>query len=272
MSHGIKVNKKNNIIYYTVQSFEEHGGVIHGFSTRHGGVSQPPFASLNLGFHTGDQPEAVKENRIRFCAALGIQPDELVTADQIHSDQVAVVTAADAGAGALSVNGALPATDAMITKDRVPLIAFYADCVPILIYDYVSKAVGVVHSGWNGTVLQIGAKTIQAMAREFGSDPANCLIGIGPSIGPCCYEVDELVFAKVKAVFPYWQDLIEDKGNGHGNLDLWEANRQSLIEVGVPAENITVSGVCTKCNSELLFSYRKEQGTTGRLAAVIMLK
>jgi polyphenol oxidase len=272
MSHGIKVTKKKDIIYYTVQSFEEQGGVIHGFSARHGGVSLPPFASLNLGFHTGDNPEAVKENRTKFCNALGIDPAKLVTAEQVHSDKVAVVTAKDAGSGALSPSGALVSTDAMVTREQVPLMAFYADCVPILIYDPVVKAVGVVHSGWSGTVLQIAAKTIRTMAQEFGTDPANCFIGIGPSIGPCCYEVDDKVIDRVKDVFSYWQDLLEDKGNGHWNLDLWEINRQSLIEAGVPAENITVSGVCTKCNSELLFSYRGEHGTTGRLAAVIMIK
>jgi len=272
MSQGFKINKKGEIIYFTVQGFDEHGGVVHGFSTRHGGVSSSPFASLNLGFHTGDDPEAVKKNRLRFCSALGIEAREMVTAEQVHGDHVQVVRVDDSGAGALTPKGSLSATDAMITQDKAPLMAFFADCVTILIYDPVAKAAGIAHSGWNGTVLQVGAKTIKAMVKEFGTRAADCLIGIGPSIGPCCYEVDERVIEKVKQVFPYWQDLVEEKRPGHWNLDLWAANRQSLIEAGVSAENISVSDMCTKCNQDLLFSYRGESGTTGRLAAVIRLE
>ncbi|HWJ02720.1 MAG TPA: peptidoglycan editing factor PgeF [Verrucomicrobiae bacterium] len=272
MSQGFKINKKGEVIYFSVHSFDERGGTIHGFSTRHGGVSSEPYADLNLGFHTGDVPEAVRENRLRFCNALGIDPVELVTAQQVHGDRVCLVTSELRGAGALDIEGAIPSTDAMITREKnLALMAFFADCVPILIYDPVGKAIGVAHAGWNGTIYQIGSKTIQAMAREFGTKPRNCLIAIGPSIGPCCYEVDALVIERVKQVFPYWQDLAEDKGNGHWNLDLWAANKQSLIKAGVPEDNISLSGMCTKCNGDMLFSYRGEKGITGRLAAVIKL-
>ncbi len=271
MSQGFKINKQGDLIYFTVQNFTERGGVVHAFSSRHGGVSSPPFASLNLGFHTGDEPGAVKENRKRFCTALGIDAAEPVTAEQVHADRVQVVTASQAGAGALDLTGSLPAADAMITRDKVALMAFFADCVPLLIYDPRRKAVGVAHSGWQGTVLEVGRRTVEAMVREFGSNPADCLVGIGPSIGPCCYEVDEPVVEKVKASFPYWQDLVEEKAPGRWNLDLWAANRQSLIEAGVLAENISVSGMCTRCNQDMLFSYRGDKGVSGRLAAIIRL-
>lgn len=272
MSQGFKVNKRGGIIYFTVQSFSEQGGVVHAFSTRHGGVSSPPFASLNLGFHFGDDPASVQENRRRFCKAVGLEPAETVTAEQVHGDHVQVVTLNQAGAGALTLSGSIPATDAMITRDKIALMAFFADCVPILIYDPGRRAVGIAHSGWKGTLLEVGRKTIEAMVKEFGSNPADCLIAIGPSIGPCCYEVDDRVIAEVKAAFPYWQDLVEDKGSGRWNLDLWAANRQSLIEAGVAAEKIAVSGMCTCCNQDMLYSYRGEKGSTGRLAAVIRLE
>ena len=196
---------------------------------------------------------------------------EVVTAAQVHGDHVQVATLDQAGSGATTAIGAIPFTDALITRDKIALMAFFADCVPILIYDPDHRAVGIVHSGWQGTVLEVGRKTIESMVKEFGSDPANCLIGIGPSIGPCCYEVDDRVISKVKAAFPYWQDLVEDKGEGHWNLDLWAANRQSLIEAGVPAENIEVSGMCTRCNQDMLFSFRGENGRTGRMGAIIRL-
>lgn len=272
MSQSFKVNKKGDIIYLTVPSFEEHDGVIHAFSTRHGGVSCPPYSSLNLAFHTGDDPQAVVKNRQHLCSELGIDLADVVTAEQVHGDHVQVITAKDAGAGAFVQETRIKGTDALITKEKVALMAFYADCVPILIYDYVTKAVGLAHSGWRGTLMQIGAKTIKAMVAEFGTRPENCLIGIGPSIGPCCYEIDDNVLQKVQQTFVYWQDLVEEKENGHWDLDLWAANRQSLIGVGVPAENIAVSGMCTMCNHDMLFSYRGENGITGRLAAIIMLK
>lgn len=271
MSRDFKINKKGEIIYFTVQSFDEQNGIVHGFSTRHGGASVSPYASLNLGFHTGDSPEAVRENLQRFCHALGIDPQCLVIGQQVHEDKIKVVTSRDAGDG--SAKFAISATDALITQDiDVALLAFFADCVPILIYDPVKRAIGVVHAGWRGTVLQIGAKTVKAMEREFGTNPADCLIGIGPSIGACCYEVDSTVIDIVKQTFPYWQDLLEEKDSKHANLDLWAANRQSLIDAGVEAEHISVSGMCTKCNQELLFSFRGEGGVTGRLAALIKLK
>ena len=272
MSQGFKINNRSGATFFTVQQFDEQGGLKHGFSTRQGGVSKPPFASLNLGFHTGDDPALVGENRVRFCNAVGIDPLSLVTAEQVHGERICVVTDSERGAGALDVTGGLPATDAMITKEtNVALMAFFADCVPVLLYDPVGRGIGIAHSGWQGTMYQIGAKTLQAMATQFGSRAEDCLVAIGPSIGPCCYEVDEKVIDQVKRVFPFWQDLVEEKENGHWNLDLWEANRQSLIKAGVPVENITVSGMCTKCNQEMLFSYRGELGNTGRLAAVIKL-
>ncbi len=265
MPGGFKINTKGEIIYFTVQSFDAANGVTHGFSTRQGGLSDPPYASLNLGTHTGDELERVQQNRQRLCNALGLDPAALVTAEQVHGDHVQVVGAADAGK-------LFPATDAMITRERMALMTLHADCVPVLIYDPRTPAVGVAHAGWRGTVLKIAPKTIAAMGTVFGTQPADCLVGIGPSIGPCSYEVDAKVMAEFQAAFAYWQDLAEEKDAAHWYLDLWEANRQSIIGAGVPEENITLSGMCTQCNQDMLFSYRGEHGITGRLAAVIKLK
>lgn len=245
-------------------------GIRHGISSRLGGISSQPFASLNLGLHTGDAPDAVRENRRRFSEAAGVMFSQVVTAEQIHGDGVFVVRREHAGRGGAEYNQAIAGMDALVTNEPdLPLMLFFADCVPVLIADPVRKVVAVSHAGWKGTVAAISAKTIQTMSREYGSNPADCIAGIGPSIGQCCYEVDDVVMDRLK-VFPYWQDIIIPQGQKY-RLDLWEANRRQLMVAGLAESNITVSRICTACNTELFFSYRAEQGKTGRIGAVIAI-
>ena len=136
---------------------------------------------------------------------------------------------------------------------------FYADCVPVLLADPVQKVVAVCHAGWKGTVAKIANKTLQVMQEYFGTKPVDCVCGIGPSIGPECYEVDHTVMESFRANFTAWEDLLKPCGD-RWQLDLWQANNIQLIEGGVKAENITISRVCTKCSNELFFSYRQENG------------
>jgi YfiH family protein len=251
------------------KKFEELS-IKHGVSTRLGGSSTGPFASLNLGLHTGDDAEKVKHNRQRFSQAAGVDFAKVTTAEQIHGDKVVAVTAEHAGLGALEYNQAIRGVDALITNvPGVPLMLFFADCVPILIADPVHKAIGISHAGWKGTVAAIAAKTVRMMENEYGTRAGDCIAGIGPSIGQCCYEVDEVVVKRLKE-FPYWKELVRPQAN-RWQLDLWEANRRQLITAGVLNENIIVSGICTACNTELFFSYRAENGYTGRIGAVISL-
>ena len=265
------LNYGSNGLWYGTFTHFDKLSIRHGVSGRLGGMSQHPFQSLNLGLHTGDKDEDVVANRQLFCHAIGINPDHIVTAQQLHSDNIKVITAEDVGKGAKSYDEAIPNTDALITNvSGLPLMLLFADCVPVLIVDPVQGVVGAVHAGWKGTVENIAGKAVLAMQTNYGTKPEDCLVGIAPSIGPCCYEVDEVVINKLKKQFEDWEKLVRPNGD-RWYLDLWKANCMGLEQVGVKNRNIVVSGVCTACNHELFFSYRRENGYTGRLGAAIIL-
>ena len=246
---------------------------VHAVSTRLGGVSQPPYDGLNLALHVGDALADVCENRRQFATSLGLSAADIVTPEQVHGERIARVTRADAGRGATDYADAIPATDALITDEPgLPLLLCFADCTPIVFLDPEKKAVGIAHGGWKGTVRSIAAKTLARMTEEFGTDPKDVLVGIGPSIGPCCYEIGEEVAAKFRAAFPYADELLLTERDGHTHLSLWEANRQQLLRAGVPEENIEVAGECTACRAKWYFSYRAAGGRTGRIGALIALR
>lgn len=260
-----------NGVWYGVFPRLEAAGIRHGISTRAGGTSKAWYRSLNLGLHTGDKAEDVKTNRALFCQALGVDYDHIVTAQQVHGDHIVNVTEGYKGRGAKSYGTAVAQTDALMTNiPGLPLMLFFADCVPVLIADPVHRAVAVSHAGWKGTVAGIGQKTVLEMQKHFGTQPSDCLVAIGPSIGPCCYEVDHTVTDLLKRRFDYWKELV-GPGEDHRKLNLWAANRIQLREIGIPDKNILESGVCTSCNTELFYSHRAEKGKTGRIGAVITL-
>lgn len=238
----------------------------HAFTTRLGGVSEGPFATLNLGYMVGDDPDRVWANRKLLAATLGYDPAKTVSGKQVHGTNIALVTPREAGAGASSQETALEATDGLVTNvPGIALLAFFADCVPVLLADTQNRVVSVLHAGWRGTAARIGERALAVMAAAFGSSPSCCLAAIGPAIGPCCYEVDE----SVAALFLSWGEKVVWRQGEKWRVDLWEANRQVLIGAGVPPARITVVRVCTACHRELFFSYRRDRGKTGRMAAVI---
>lgn len=246
---------------------------VHGISTRHGGVSTGQWDSLNLGLHVEDVPEHVVENRRRFAAALGVKAENIVTCQQVHGDRIARVTEKDLGAGSVNFAQSIPDTDALVTNvPGMPLMLFFADCVPILLADPVHRAVGLAHGGWKGTVQSIGAKTVQRMAKEFGSRPEDMVAAIGPSIGSCCYQVGAEVADKFRAAFPAFADRILTEKDGDIRLNLQLANGLQLEAAGLKKENIAYADVCTACNNRQFFSYRADMGKTGRIAAVIGVK
>lgn len=264
----------DNLFIYTIPAFTATGLVVHGFTTRSGGVSTGSYESLNLGLHVGDEEDAVLKNRRILCSALGIKFEHIVAGQQVHGDNVKIVTKQHLGCGSKSLADALPAVDALITNSAgIPLTSYYADCVPLFFLDPLNKAVGLAHAGWKGTVKKIGSKTVRCMKAKFGSRPEELLVGIGPSIGPCCYAVDSKVIDQVAESFPgSWKELVKDCGGGQWMLNLWEANRRALLDEGVLESNITVAKLCTSCNKEDFFSYRASGGCTGRMASIIMLK
>ncbi len=259
--------------FYTFPHFSKTGLVTHGFTTRLGGKSTGPFAGLNTAFRVGDDIENVRANRALACTALGINPGHLVAGKQVHGDRIAVVGLQERGRGALSDEESLPGTDALITgTPGVPLSSYYADCVPVFLLDPVNKAVALVHAGWKGTALKIGRKTVQLMKSVFNTDPVRCLAGIGPAIGPCCYEVGMEVVETFSKAFAFWADLVRPASPGKLRLNLWEANRRVLLSAGLDDRNISVAGTCTLCHNKLFFSYRAQNGITGRMASLLMLK
>lgn len=265
--------RKGDFKVYIFSHFEASGAVVHAFTTRSGGVSTGPFSSLNMAFHVGDTALSVRVNRALACGALGINPACLVAGRQVHGSGIGVVGECDRGRGALSDEDSLPDQDALVTGDTgVPLSSYYADCVPVFLLDPVRKVVALAHAGWKGTVLKISQKVVRKMTEVYGTDPKDCLAGIGPSIGPCCYEVDGHVIGPLRKSFLGWRELTRAASPGKWRLDLWEANRHTLLEAGLQDKNIITARICTSCHNDLFFSYRAQGGTAGRMASFIMLK
>lgn len=272
MPDGFNIKNQDGIEYLTVPSFNDTGLVAHCFTTRRGGVSPKPFDSLNLDFKVGDDPGNVAANRERVCRVLGAGLHRLVAADQVHGDRVLEVDRSHAGRGARSNEDALAGVDALVTAETGLLLSsYYADCVPLFFLDPVRRVVALAHAGWKGTVLRIGERTVRHMAGVHGCAPGDILAAVGPSIGPCCYEVDVPVMERVTRCLP-GEPLPAVPGRpGHWWLNLPEVNRRVLLQAGIRVENITMSGLCTACRGDLFFSHRKQGGLTGRMASLIML-
>ena len=257
----------------TADSLSAFPELVHAFTTRHGGVSEGIYHSLNLGFSRGDRPERVEENYRIICAALGISPGDIVATRQIHSDIVRKVRAADKKQ---RLSDPTPyEADALITNEKdLALTIFIADCIPVLLYAADCKAVGAAHAGWRGTVADIAGKTVSALGREYGAGPENIHAAIGEGIGRCCFETGEEVYEAVKALKLDCDlgCLASDDKNGKFHIDLKEVNRQLLIRAGVPEANISVSGECTRCLCDKYWSHRATNGRRGVQAAFIALK
>ena len=251
----------------------DSGRVTAVVTTRHGGVSTGPYASLNLGGHVGDDPTAVTENRRRLAAELGVA--RLTIADQRHTARVAVVDGRLAGRGhdgAADATAALAATDAMITDvPGAALAILVADCAPVVLYDPVRRAAGVAHSGRVGTVKGVIPETIKAMAATYGSDPGDLLIGIGPAIGAASYEIGAAEAAEVTAAFGEGTRLLAPTRPGHAAFDLTAAIRAQLRAAGVPAASVHDMAVDTRTSTGDFFSDRAAR-PCGRFAAVAVLR
>jgi YfiH family protein len=245
----------------------------HFVSTRLGGHSDPPYDSLNLSFNVGDDPDTVLKNRRRLAGALGIPLTTLTTAKQIHDGHVKVVSETLRGRGSTNYQGAINATDAMVTNaENACLMILLADCVPILFCDPSKRVIGAAHAGWRGTLRFVAHNTVKVFREDFGCSPEDIVVGIGPSIGPCCYEVGQDVASQVRNVFGTGQDGIHCKfAKGRAHFDLWTANLEQLIQAGIRKKNIEVAKTCTRHHPELFFSHRHEKGKTGRFGAGIVI-
>ena len=271
-SSTMNLNIKDALAYLSFKSLDSLTCIKHAFSTRLGGVSKGEFNSMNMSFNRGDSEENVTENYKRLCSAVGIEFESLVASAQDHHTFVRRVTSEEKGIGIYKPRD-LESVDALITNEKgVTLVTYFADCTPLLFVDTKRHAIGAAHAGWRGTVGRIGQKTVQKMTEEFGSDPSDIITTIGPTINKCCYEVDEPVALKFKELEGLDADkFVTPKPDGKYMIDLVEANRQILAAAGVPNENITSSDVCTRCNSDLVWSHRATCGKRGGMCALLEL-
>jgi len=235
--------------------FSQFNNLIAAESTRHGGVSMHPYQSLNLGGATTDVPENVEENNLRFFSALNIPFSQVAKSHQVHGCEI------------LNVKnpGRFEGYDALITnKPDIQLAVTIADCTPILVYDPVSQSVAAIHAGWRGTVQNIVLKTVNKMVKEFGADPVACIAYVGTCIDECSFEVGEDVAVNFDSEYKRW-----DGEKEKFFIDLKLANKNQLLEAGLSAGNIEISSYSTVLNNEDYFSYRYENGLTGRMLATI---
>jgi YfiH family protein len=261
--------KRMGRIHYIEAGFSGPACSVQGFSTRHEGVSRPPYNSLNLGTNTLDQPHNIEGNRSLLARAFGITQDELVTVKQVHGSDILVINEPNEDySHFLGLEG-----DAIITNQTGVMIGVcVADCAPILLLDPEKKVIAAVHAGWQGTAARLASKAVAGMESLFGSDPQKLQAFIGPSIGKCCYEVD----APVRQAFTQggisWDSCTDQSGDGTWRLDLSGANRDLLLGAGLSSARIQMSDMCVCCHYELFFSYRRDSGETGRQMGFIMLR
>ncbi len=255
-------------------ALEQFDNLIHGFSTRLGGVSKDHLYSLNLSFSRGDDTDKVVANNLRFAKAVGYEFENRVFSDQVHDIKIYVVTEEDKGKG-VKLKETIKGIDGLVTNVKdIPLITFYADCVPLYFYDKVNNVVGLAHSGWKGTVNNIACEMVKTMINEYDSKPQDIIAAIGPSICMDCYEVSSDVAEQFieKYSSAEIKEILLDKGNGKYQLNLHQACRFNLLNAGVLDDNISMPDICTCCNPQALYSHRASNGLRGNLAAVIMLK
>lgn len=236
-------------------------GFLVAFTNREGGVSSAPYHSLNLAYHVGDDPANVTANRRTLAAALELDPMALTAAEQVHGDRIFVVEKGHKGRGAVSWDDSLPGIDALVTAAPEAVLAmFYADCVPLVLVDTEAAVVGIGHCGWRSTYLDITGGILEAMHGQLGAVPSAAMAFIGPSIRSCCFEVKDDVRRR------FGEDWAGPWLRG-SHLDLPGLVRHQLQKAGIAETNIYDCGICTCCDEELYYSFRR-QATTGRQAAL----
>lgn len=245
---------RKDIHYITIPALEKIGLIKHAFTTRQGGLG-----ARSSGIKLTDDWKALAE-------AFGVNPERLVTANQVHGENIVRVD------GRNFKKTKTAQADAMITNALEMAIGVEtADCVPVLLVDPLTPAVGAVHAGWRSTVKRIVQKAVKKMQDEFGTDPARMIAAIGPTIGPECYEVDEPVMGPIREAFPLWKEVVSARGSDKWSLDLVKLNRLELLQIGLSEKNVHSLGLCTSCRRDLFYSFRAE-GRTGRMLSVIMIK
>jgi hypothetical protein len=253
-------HRLNGVVQYRFEGVGDVENLLHAVLTRLGGVSRGPYATLNLGHTVGDDPEAVEENHRRALDPLEIHPDTVVSPWQVHGARVEIVGKEHRGT-------VRPKTDALLTVNPgVPLMMRFGDCTPVLLCDPARQVVGLAHAGWRGVVAGIVGTTVKTMVEQLGSNPGDVWAGIGPTIGPCCYEVGSDVARQIEEACPAGSQVTR-RVNGRIHADLPAAVEAQLKESGI--RRIEQSALCTSCRVDEFFSHRAENGRTGRFGIVM---
>ena len=269
------LDRSNEVPVIRFKCLDKYDWVMLAFSTRLGGVSNDIeyLKSLNFGWDRGDRIENVRENYKKICKSIGGDYHKLILSDQVHDTNVLYVDEKyEAGN---DIEKRMSGVDGLTTdKKGLILATSYADCVPLFFVDTLNKAIASSHSGWRGTVGQIGRKTIEFMKKKYGSNEKDIICIVGPSICQECYEVSKDVIDEIKKSYEssVWKDIFYEKEDGKYQLDLWAANYHQLKRIGIPHEHIYISGVCTCCNSDILYSHRASHGKRGNLNGFMMLR
>lgn len=252
-------------LYFQSKVLKSEKTVTHCFTSKLGGLSDGAINGLNLGFRVGDEPEKVHGNYRLVAEDMGFELQRITAGKQTHSENIRVIREEDSGKG-VSRDSEFSDVDGLVTDVKnLPLVVYYADCVPVLLSDEEAGVIAAVHSGWRGTVLEISGNAVRIMTEQFGAVPSRIKAAIGPSIGPCCFETG------AEVAFQFEKALVKEKDNGKFLVDIWQANKNILLKNGLREENIDVLRLCTICNNHMLYSYRTHKEATGRMGAFISL-
>ncbi|MFB3885485.1 MAG: peptidoglycan editing factor PgeF [Thermodesulfobacteriota bacterium] len=247
----------NGLFYFEIAELAKLGWIRHAFLTRKGGVSLPPYDTLNVGEHNGDRKKDVYQNRDRIITAFGIKQNRLILLKQMQEDDILILKEP------IETTHPFLKYDATITNVPNTFLGIQtADCIPILVVDQKKRVIGTIHAGRQGTALRITRKVLAKMVDTFGSSLEDLIVALGPSIGSCCYEIDEKVFSRE------WTSFSTSKGGGRWMVDLARINIAQAKEEGIKEEHIFWMNICTRCHGDLFFSYRGE-GQTGRQLSFI---
>lgn len=264
--------EKNGVEYIQFNNLNKYSDtLVHCFTTRRGGVSEGEYESLNMAFNKKDKRENVEENYRRIAKALGIDTENMVLSNQVHDNKIRIVSEIDRGKGIYRESDII-GIDGLITNNaEVALVTFYADCVPVFLFDPVKRVIALAHSGWRSTLKNISREAVIKMKNEFGCQPSDIEAAIGPSIGQCCFEVGEEVYEEFINTFP-WCKTFCKKIKEKWFIDLQSIIKTSLKSEGLEENKILIAGICTKCNNDVFFSHRGDNGKTGTLTAIMQLK
>jgi YfiH family protein len=266
--HLMKTVKQGKI-HYLQPSWTDPDRVVSGFTTRNGGSSRPPFNSLNLGFNSGDQPTQVEANRAAVARSFGLEPHLLLTVNQVHGSEILVIDQPNPEVSHFQRVD----SDAIITNQRNVLIGILvADCYPVILYEQARHAAGVVHLGWRGAAIGLLGRTIKAMQEIFGCQTEGLCAAIGPGIAAHNYEVDRPVRDAFRQGTDHWGRIAKEVSLGHWQLDLQQSILLQLEAAGIAREAVDVVRECTCCHKETFFSYRRDQGRTGRQMGFALLR